>query len=148
MLTSFLASLPSLSLVTAVAFSHSFTQALWGAACPAAAGAPFCAGAAGAAFLGAGAGAGCCAAAGPIRPASHPGVCKREMPHWRKAFALLLACPLLTAAAAAAEPVHGIAMHGAPKYPSGFAHFSYVNPSAPKGGRLVLGTLGTFDSLN
>src|SRR2546423_7895283 len=84
----------------------------------------------------------------PVRPASLPGVCKREMPHWRKAFALLLACPLLTAAAAAAEPVHGIAMHGAPKYPSGFAHFSYVNPSAPKGGRLVLGTLGTFDSLN
>ena len=27
-------------------------------------------------------------------------------------------------------------------------HFPYVNPAAPKGGRLVLGALGTFDSLN
>ena len=50
--------------------------------------------------------------------------------------------------AAGAEPVHGIAMHGNPKYPPGFSHFRYVNPEAPKGGRLVLGTLGTFDSLN
>ena len=39
-------------------------------------------------------------------------------------------------------------MHGAPKYPAGFQHFPYVNPAAPKGGRLVLGALGTFDSLN
>ena len=31
---------------------------------------------------------------------------------------------------------------------AGFTHFPYVNPAAPKGGRLVLGTLGTFDSLN
>jgi peptide/nickel transport system substrate-binding protein len=44
--------------------------------------------------------------------------------------------------------MHGIAMHGNPKYPPGFSHFRYVNPEAPKGGRLVLGTLGTFDSLN
>ena len=39
-------------------------------------------------------------------------------------------------------------MHGAPKHAPGFAHFPYVDPDAPKGGRLVLGTLGTFDSLN
>jgi len=83
----------------------------------------------------------------PVSPEVLAGVSKREMPHWRKALALLLAGLLLTPAAAA-EPMHGIAMHGAPKYPSGFPHFSYVNPSAPKGGRLVLGTLGTFDSLN
>src|SRR5262249_12287902 len=30
----------------------------------------------------------------------------------------------------------------------GFSHFPYVEPNAPKGGRLVLGALGTFDSLN
>ena len=30
----------------------------------------------------------------------------------------------------------------------GFTHFPYVNPDAPKGGRIVLGALGTFDSLN
>jgi peptide/nickel transport system substrate-binding protein len=49
---------------------------------------------------------------------------------------------------AAAEPVHAIAMHGAPKHPPGFTHFPYANPDAPRGGRLVLGQLGTFDSLN
>lgn len=49
---------------------------------------------------------------------------------------------------AAAEPVHAIAMHGEPAYPPGFSHFSYVNPDAPKGGRLALGALGSFDSLN
>jgi peptide/nickel transport system substrate-binding protein len=39
-------------------------------------------------------------------------------------------------------------MHGSPKHPPTFSHFPYVNPNAPAGGRLVLGTLGTFDSLN
>jgi len=43
---------------------------------------------------------------------------------------------------------HGIAMHGAPKQPANFAHFSYVNPDAPKGGRLVFASFGSFDSLN
>ena len=47
-----------------------------------------------------------------------------------------------------AEPVHAIAMHGAPKQPADFKHFSYVNPDAPKGGRLVLTSFGSFDSLN
>ena len=39
-------------------------------------------------------------------------------------------------------------MHGKPKHPAGFSHFPYVNPDAPHGGRLALGMLGTFDSLN
>jgi microcin C transport system substrate-binding protein len=43
---------------------------------------------------------------------------------------------------------HGIAMHGDVKYPPGFAHFDYVDPGAPKGGRLALAAIGTFDSLN
>jgi peptide/nickel transport system substrate-binding protein len=43
---------------------------------------------------------------------------------------------------------HGIAMHGAPALPAGFAHMPYVNPDAPKGGRIIFGLLGTFDSLN
>jgi microcin C transport system substrate-binding protein len=47
-----------------------------------------------------------------------------------------------------AEPVHGIAMHGAPKYGPDFKQFDYVNPDAPKGGELRLGAAGTFDSLN
>lgn len=47
-----------------------------------------------------------------------------------------------------AEPVHGIAMHGTPKQPADFQHFSYVDPDAPKGGRLALASWGSFDSLN
>lgn len=34
------------------------------------------------------------------------------------------------------------------KYPEGFKHWDYVNPNAPKGGRIKLATLGSFDSLN
>jgi peptide/nickel transport system substrate-binding protein len=41
-----------------------------------------------------------------------------------------------------------IAMHGAPALPAGFKQMPYANPDAPKGGRLVWGLLGTFDSLN
>lgn len=43
---------------------------------------------------------------------------------------------------------HGIAMHGEPMLPEGFDNFPYVNPEAPRGGRLTLGLFGTFDSLN
>ena len=39
-------------------------------------------------------------------------------------------------------------MHGAPALPASFAHMPYVNPDAPKGGRIIFGLLGTFDSLN
>ncbi|MFL6824252.1 MAG: extracellular solute-binding protein [Xanthobacteraceae bacterium] len=46
------------------------------------------------------------------------------------------------------EARHAIAMHGAPAWPEGFSRVPYANPSAPKGGRLVQGVLGTFDSLN
>ena len=42
----------------------------------------------------------------------------------------------------------GIAMHGAPALPDDFDHFTYANPSAPKGGTLRLAFSGTFDSLN
>lgn len=56
--------------------------------------------------------------------------------------------PLLALVPANAEPVHGIALYGTPKQPPGFAHFSYVDSHAPKGGRLVLGAFGSFDSLN
>jgi peptide/nickel transport system substrate-binding protein len=39
-------------------------------------------------------------------------------------------------------------MHGEPALPEGFARLRYANSDAPKGGRLVQGVLGTFDSLN
>ena len=46
------------------------------------------------------------------------------------------------------KPVHGIAMHGYPKYGPDFEHFDYVNPNAPKGGKLSQASRGTFDSFN
>ena len=49
---------------------------------------------------------------------------------------------------AAAQPSYAIAMHGEPALPADFSHMPYANPDAPKGGRLVQGLLGTFDSLN
>ena len=63
----------------------------------------------------------------------------------RLAVAALL---LIAASASRAEPVHGIALYGTPKEPPGFTHFSYVNPDAPKGGRLTMSSFGSFDSLN
>ena len=47
-----------------------------------------------------------------------------------------------------AGPQHAIALHGTPKYGPDFEHLGYVNPDAPKGGALKMGTVGTFDSLN
>jgi peptide/nickel transport system substrate-binding protein len=49
---------------------------------------------------------------------------------------------------AAAAESYAIAMHGTPALPADFNHMPYANPDAPKGGRLVQGILGTFDSLN
>ena len=48
----------------------------------------------------------------------------------------------------AAEAAEAIAMHGVPALAPGFTHFPYADPDAPKGGRLRLCLLGTFDSLN
>lgn len=47
-----------------------------------------------------------------------------------------------------AEPSHGIAMYGRPALPPDFVSLPYANPDAPKGGRIVFGEAGTFDSLN
>ena len=65
-------------------------------------------------------------------------------------FALLIPALffVLAATGAGAEPRHGIAMHGAPKYGPDFKHFDYVNPLAPKGGAIKLATTGSYDSLN
>ena len=47
-----------------------------------------------------------------------------------------------------AEQVHGISMHGTPKYASDFENLDYVNPDAPKGGTVKFGSYGSFDNLN
>ena len=49
---------------------------------------------------------------------------------------------------ASAEPKHGIAMYGDPALPQDFVSLPYANPDAPKGGKIITGEGGTFDSLN
>ena len=74
---------------------------------------------------------------------------KRMRRHAARAAALTAILAVGAPQAASAEPWrHGIAMHGAPKYAAGFTHFPYANATAPKGGRLVLGALGSFDSVH
>ena len=62
------------------------------------------------------------------------------------------AVPVVAVSEQALEPAvrrsHAIAMHGEPKYSPDFTHFDYVNPDAPKGGRIRLGVRGTFDNFN
>lgn len=43
---------------------------------------------------------------------------------------------------------HGYSFYGNLTYPADFTHFDYVNPDAPKGGEIALGTVGTFDSMH
>jgi microcin C transport system substrate-binding protein len=43
---------------------------------------------------------------------------------------------------------HGLSLFGELKYPPNFQQFDYVNPQAPKGGKLRLYQIGSFDSLN
>ncbi len=62
--------------------------------------------------------------------------------------AVATASPSDAALADEPPPAHAIAMHGAPALGPDFAHLSYVNPDAPKGGRLALAYFGAFDSLN
>ena len=63
-------------------------------------------------------------------------------------IALIAAESLTKAAEAADQHSHAIAMHGKPSLPADFKHFPYADPAAKKGGRLTLGKVGTFDSLN
>lgn len=41
-----------------------------------------------------------------------------------------------------------LSLYGAPKYSASFKNFAYVNPNAPKKGRIVLPAYGGFDSFN
>lgn len=55
---------------------------------------------------------------------------------------------ILATNAAIAEPKHGIAMYGEPALPPDFVSLPYANPDAPKGGNIIQGEVGSFDSLN
>ena len=70
-----------------------------------------------------------------------------------KTASAVAALTLLAAAwpgpAAASEPSHAVTIYGDPPlYGADFEHWNYVDPAAPKGGRLVIGAFGSFDSLN
>jgi len=72
-----------------------------------------------------------------------------------RALAAVVALTLIAAAAPAwprsapaAQPTHGLSIHGDLKYGPGFRHFDYVDPRAPKGGSVTLAATGTFDNLN
>ena len=68
-------------------------------------------------------------------------------PGWLAASLLIISSfPLATVAFA--EPVHGIALHGQPKYGPDFKHFDYVNPDAPRGGEARFAAIGSFDTFN
>jgi peptide/nickel transport system substrate-binding protein len=47
-----------------------------------------------------------------------------------------------------AAPQSSIAMHGVSRHASGPPAFAHVRPDAPKGGRVAIGVLGTYNSLN
>ncbi len=62
---------------------------------------------------------------------------------------LLLALSLLClGVVSSVQAASSQAMGYTPKYADGFSHFDYVNPDAPKGGELVLSSVGSFDSFN
>jgi microcin C transport system substrate-binding protein len=43
---------------------------------------------------------------------------------------------------------HAVSIFGEPKYGPDFEHFEYADPNAPKGGSIVVGEFGSFDSLH
>ncbi|MGQ0443711.1 MAG: extracellular solute-binding protein [Beijerinckiaceae bacterium] len=57
-------------------------------------------------------------------------------------------CATGAAEAASQAEAKAIAMHGGPALNGPFDHLPYADPAALKGGRLTIGFLGTFDSLN
>jgi microcin C transport system substrate-binding protein len=70
---------------------------------------------------------------------------------------IAIACAIVAIACAVLAPAHaqssrhGLSTFGDLKYPPDFKHFAYVNPAAPKGGRMaMIGPAGrtTFDSFN
>ena len=63
-----------------------------------------------------------------------------------KPASLLIGLVLACASAVAEGGKHGLSAFGELKYPADFKHFDWVNPDAPKGGRLA--TIGTARARN
>ena len=88
-----------------------------------------------------------------MHPAIMPDPClqtSRGRTQYRALVTAFTALAVTTTAGgtATAQARQGIAMHGEPALSQDFRALRYANPAASKGGRLVQGVLGTFDSLN
>src|SRR5262245_64710898 len=73
------------------------------------------------------------------------------MPRRLSSFTCVALCACLSSTALADNGRHGLSAFGDLKYAPDFTHFAWVNPEAPKGGRIAtIGTaaLTTFDSFN
>ena len=68
--------------------------------------------------------------------------------HFKLIISFFLFSLSLFNSSVSAQNMHGIAMHGQPKYEQNFIHLDYVNPDAPKGGTIKFGSYGSFDNLN
>ena len=62
-------------------------------------------------------------------------------------FSTCLSCTTFAGVLEELEFNHGIAFFDDLKYPGDFTHFDYLNPDAPKGGKLVLSHPFSFDTL-
>jgi microcin C transport system substrate-binding protein len=63
-------------------------------------------------------------------------------------FLLVLHPSIAAASSDSLKKHHALSLVGGPKHGPDFKHFEWVNPDAPKGGRVQLMGFGTFDSLN
>lgn len=66
----------------------------------------------------------------------------------RNSLILLLCLTLSGQVAAKTVITEALALSGKPKYAERFSFFEYVNPNAPKGGKITLPAYGHFDSFN
>ena len=76
---------------------------------------------------------------------------ERFISPWRGALAacvLLAAIPLTASAQEKINKSWAIAEFGEPMYDETMEHWPYANLDAPKGGKVVLGDFGSFDTLN
>ncbi|MBE6445446.1 MAG: ABC transporter substrate-binding protein [Alphaproteobacteria bacterium] len=71
------------------------------------------------------------------------------MTNKRNIFWFLLFC-MMAALSANASPIRykQLSLYDSPLYQSGFTNFKYVNPHAPKGGKITLPAYGGFDNFN
>jgi len=66
----------------------------------------------------------------------------------RLATALLVCSAIAPLHAETINESYAFAKLGEPKYAVNFTHYAYANPAAPKGGKMTLAVVGTYDNFN